>query len=496
MTLVIGHRGAPWDAPENTLASLRRALEYGLDGFEYDLQRTRDGEAVLLHDDTLDRTTTGKGPVGDKGLVELFGLDAGSWFSSAYMEEPIPAFDEAWSLVPPLGTDPLHLIELKDASLVDPVADVIQRSYAPRRRPLIISFHKSVCTEARDRGLDAMYLADVAHEDARRFVRDERISAFGCGPGGWTAPGVDTDVDWACQRWSWAIDDPEELLALFRRPLFGLNTNEPARALALRELVRLAPGDAGPPPLACDELLIDGHGLRQEVVPSDPPLAHPERAVLEPWTAAWCGDWNVAVRVRNPFAWPVTASLEARARGGAFEFESAALEAPFELAPKEERVFDLRVVGGSRSPGPDPRLAMHFAWQGRTLTFDTTLARRREALLVEGATRLSMLRESPGEPAASIVVSRRGRDLVLRIENPGGLADARLVARLGPDTLTGSKHLALRLPGEAFDTARTAGLDFALGLVGTTSLGRQLRRFGGGLPPGLMSGALGRLRIS
>lgn len=465
----------------------------GLDGVEYDLQRTREGDAVLLHDETLDRTTTGSGPVGEKGLVELFGLDAGSWFSSAFLEEPIPTFEEAWSLVPPPGMDPLHLIELKDPRLVDRVAQVIEQS-GTRRRPLIISFHRSVCIEARDRGLDAMYLAEVAHEEARRFVRDERISAFGCGPGGWTAPGAVGDADWPCQCWSWAVDEPEELLALFRRPLFGLNTNEPARALALRELVRLAPNFSGPPPLDCGELLIDGHGLAAKPVTEGEP-AHPERAVLEPWSSAWCGDWELTPRLTNPFPWPVTVTLEAAPRGGAFEFKGRDLEDLHSLEVGACKALKLRVIGGSRSPGPDPRLLARFNWTGGALTFDVTLTRRREVRLAEGATRLALLREAPGTPAASVVVSRRGRGLVFRIENPGGLSEPELALRLGTDFFRGHTHLALTLSEQAFDAAIAAGLDFALALSGKRAGAPELLRFGGGLPPGLLSGAPGRLRL-
>ena len=79
---ILGHRGSPREAPENTLVSLRRALELGLDGVEYDVHGTRDGEPVLIHDETLDRTTDGRGPVAELGMPELAGLDAGGWFGA------------------------------------------------------------------------------------------------------------------------------------------------------------------------------------------------------------------------------------------------------------------------------------------------------------------------------------------------------------------------------------------------------------------------------
>lgn len=488
MTLIIGHRGAPREAPENTLSALRRALELELDGIEYDLQPTHDGDAVLLHDETLERTTDGKGRVDERRLSELFGLDAGSWFGVRFLGEPIPTFEEAWNLEGTPGSTPLHLIELKDPHLLPAVSRVL--GFREHQPFLILSFHKAVCLEARDMGFETMYLADVASEEARRFVRDERLAAFGVGPGGWRAPGVDPQADWPCQRWSWAIDDPEELLWAFRLPLFGLNTNEPQRALALRELVRLAPNYTGPPPLEVSDLVVTGAGLAVAPADAEPPS---RKAVLEPWTAAWCGDWRPKGTLTNPFPFSVEVVLEALPRGGAFELAGEVLGQNLLLDAGQRLEFELHVVGGSRSPGPDPRLVAHFTWEDQGLDFDVTLARRRELHLGEGAARLTMLRESPGEPPASVVCSRRGRDLVFRVEDPGGLADPRLVVRLGGETLRGRAHLGLHLSPAMLDAARDAGLPFALAFFGRRDGAPHLYRFGGGLPPGLFSGSPGRL---
>lgn len=78
--LVLGHRGAPDVAPENTLAAFRAGLDAGVDGFELDVQLSRDGKLVVIHDERVDRTTNGKGWVKDMTLAELKALDAGSWF--------------------------------------------------------------------------------------------------------------------------------------------------------------------------------------------------------------------------------------------------------------------------------------------------------------------------------------------------------------------------------------------------------------------------------
>lgn len=91
---VIGHRGAPAYAPENTLASFACAAQWGLNWIEFDTIRLKSGEWVVIHDDTLDRTTNGSGLVIDKSLEYLKSLDAGSWFNPRYQNERIPLLGE------------------------------------------------------------------------------------------------------------------------------------------------------------------------------------------------------------------------------------------------------------------------------------------------------------------------------------------------------------------------------------------------------------------
>jgi glycerophosphoryl diester phosphodiesterase len=98
--LRIGHRGAAAYAPENTLASFRRAVELGADAVEFDLHRTRDGRFAVIHDDTVDRTTNGQGPVHAYGFDELRRLDAGSWKAPEFAGERIPSFEEVIQSLP------------------------------------------------------------------------------------------------------------------------------------------------------------------------------------------------------------------------------------------------------------------------------------------------------------------------------------------------------------------------------------------------------------
>jgi glycerophosphoryl diester phosphodiesterase len=107
---VIAHRGASADFPENTMAAFRGALEARADWIELDVMGSADGQAVVFHDETLDRTTDGEGPLAERTWAELAELDAGAWKAPDFVGERIPSLDELleWSV----GRIPLN-VELK-----------------------------------------------------------------------------------------------------------------------------------------------------------------------------------------------------------------------------------------------------------------------------------------------------------------------------------------------------------------------------------------------
>lgn len=92
--MVIAHRGASSYAPETTFAAFELAIRMGVHHIELDVEATSDGHIVVIHDDTVDRTTNGTGPVTSHSLAALQALDAGSWFGAQFSGERIPAFDE------------------------------------------------------------------------------------------------------------------------------------------------------------------------------------------------------------------------------------------------------------------------------------------------------------------------------------------------------------------------------------------------------------------
>jgi glycerophosphoryl diester phosphodiesterase len=109
-TLNFGHRGASHDAPANTIASFELAVEAGADGVELDVMLSKDGTAVVIHDETVDSTTDGHGPVSSFTLAELKTLDAGSYKGAQYAGARIPTLEEVFEAV---GQRLLINIELK-----------------------------------------------------------------------------------------------------------------------------------------------------------------------------------------------------------------------------------------------------------------------------------------------------------------------------------------------------------------------------------------------
>lgn len=109
---IVAHRGLLKHAPENTAAAYRACLALRL-GFELDVQRTKDGRLVCLHDATLVRTTNGHGKVSAKSWRELQRLDAGSWFAPVFRNERIPLMDDVFAMIARAKNPVLIAVDVK-----------------------------------------------------------------------------------------------------------------------------------------------------------------------------------------------------------------------------------------------------------------------------------------------------------------------------------------------------------------------------------------------
>lgn len=122
-TYVVAHRGDAKAAPENTLAALRAARGIA-DFIEFDVCTTKDGHLVVIHDDTLERTTNGRGLVSSLTLAEIRGLDAGSKFSKSFARERIPTIDES---IAEIGESAIPIIDHKTGTAVQ-IVEAIRRN--------------------------------------------------------------------------------------------------------------------------------------------------------------------------------------------------------------------------------------------------------------------------------------------------------------------------------------------------------------------------------
>jgi glycerophosphoryl diester phosphodiesterase len=147
---IIAHRGDKVHAPENTLSAFKLAAEKGADAIEFDVKLTADGEVIVLHDPTVDRTTNGSGTVAKLPLVALRDLDAGAWFSEQFRGEKIPTLDEVFEIV---GKRIYMNVELTNYStpndaLVPNVVELVKR-HGLESRVLFSSFFARNLRKAR-----------------------------------------------------------------------------------------------------------------------------------------------------------------------------------------------------------------------------------------------------------------------------------------------------------------------------------------------------------
>lgn len=162
-SFVAGHRGDPATAPENTLPAVRAAIDGPFAYIEVDLALTLDGHAVLMHDETLDRTTTGTGALAEHTLAEVRELDAGSWFGAEFVGTKVPTAEEFLALL--ASSEKRGLIELKgnwSLKAATSLADSA-RGHGVLDRLVIVSF------DARSLGL----IAEAAPEMTRMALMRE-----------------------------------------------------------------------------------------------------------------------------------------------------------------------------------------------------------------------------------------------------------------------------------------------------------------------------------
>ena len=227
--LVFGHRGASGYCPENTLLSFARAIELDADGIELDVQMSRDGQLVIIHDETLDRTSTGKGFVKDHDFAELRSYNYNKNFPElGYCT--IPTLEEVLDLIKPSRL--MINIEIKDniinyPNIVERVMDLVNEKEM-KERVLYSSFNHYSCLKVREKDPDAYvgFLYEDGFIGVPRYVREHRGNALH--PALYflldplymkKAEGLDVNV--------WTINEPYQMKMACRLGINTIITNYP-----------------------------------------------------------------------------------------------------------------------------------------------------------------------------------------------------------------------------------------------------------------------------
>lgn len=238
----IAHRGASYDAPENTVASFKLGWEQKADVDELDIYLSRDGEVVVIHDATTKRTAGVDRKVVEQSLAELRALDAGSWKGVAWKGEKIPTLAEAVATIP---NGKRMFIEIKaGAEILEPLERVLRAAKRPPEQTAIIGFSYEVMKAAKERfpQLQIYWLASPKKGSEGKLPTVEEliakaVDAYLDGLNLNTGFGIDATFvarvkAAGLKLYVWTVDAPEQARALGKAGVDGIGTN---RAGWLRE---------------------------------------------------------------------------------------------------------------------------------------------------------------------------------------------------------------------------------------------------------------------
>lgn len=242
MPLILAHRGASAYAPENTLAAFRLARELGADGIELDVQLTRDQVPVVIHDESVNRTTNGQGVVTEMTIGEIARLDAGSWKGDSFRAEPVPTlaqvFDALSDWLKPTGRARPCLINvelkterIRTEGLEREVLNVIAR-YGVEDRVLLSSFNPLSLYRARK--INPRLMRGLLYDNSLPIYFRNAWFRFLASPQAMHPeyPMIDARyMEWAQSHRlkvnTWTVDDPTEAVRLSQLGVNALITNVP-----------------------------------------------------------------------------------------------------------------------------------------------------------------------------------------------------------------------------------------------------------------------------
>ncbi|WUJ73373.1 glycerophosphodiester phosphodiesterase family protein [Kribbella soli] len=217
--IITGHRGAVGTEPENTLRSFRRAVADGCDEIELDLRVSADGELVIIHDATVDRTTSGSGEVASLTLAELQALDAG-------LGEQIPTWSETVAAV-----DVRIQAEIKAEAAVPLLAQSLKSNPSLAARTLVTSFHPEILLALREAYPDAttghIFGRTPDIPDVITRTRAAAATWSLCGITGLTSTGVADLHAAGLSVTAWPVPDAQTLAKALTLGVDGITTDNP-----------------------------------------------------------------------------------------------------------------------------------------------------------------------------------------------------------------------------------------------------------------------------
>jgi glycerophosphoryl diester phosphodiesterase len=238
--LIIAHRGASHDAPENTLSAFKLAIEQGADGFEADFYLTSDGKIACFHDKDTERISGRKLLVVKTPLADLQKLDVGNWKGPKWKGERMPTMAEVLAAVP---ADKKIFIELKSSvEIVEPMKKVIESSSLKPEQMVIISFHADAIAECKKQlpSIKALWLCGYKEQKDGRVTPGveevattlKRIHADGLNsqakPEHFDEAFIRRLRELGCREFSvWTVDDPKVAAFYQRLGTWSITTNRP-----------------------------------------------------------------------------------------------------------------------------------------------------------------------------------------------------------------------------------------------------------------------------
>ena len=238
VVLVDAHRGASISFPENTLIAFEAAIAAGSDSVEFDVHLSSDGVPVVIHDETVDRTTGGSGEVASLTLDELQALDAGSWKAPSFAGEKIPTLDEALSLLGKMAGINMEL-KAEDPRLAEAAVQALE-SRGLHRTAVVSSFHLELLKIAKERlpEVKTRLFLDDELPDGFWEENGDFVDSLGIHQEHVTAEVVAFFRDRGRPVGVWTVDDPARAVELAAAGVESITTNDP---LAILEVL----GEAG-----------------------------------------------------------------------------------------------------------------------------------------------------------------------------------------------------------------------------------------------------------